>query len=62
MKDTATMPPNLLKIAKIRSGYNQALNNLNEAKHSFNITSLRAPFDRIISNLNILPIVIKVNC
>ncbi|MCU4177643.1 efflux RND transporter periplasmic adaptor subunit [Carboxylicivirga sp. N1Y90] len=51
MKDTATMPPNLLKIAKIRSGYNQALSNLSEAKYNFDNTTIRAPFEGVVSNL-----------
>ena len=49
--DTAKIPPNILKMAKIRSGYNQALSNLNESKRNYANTRVVAPISGLIANL-----------
>jgi len=51
LKDTAKTPANILKMARIRSGYNQALSNLKDAKRNFANTSIKAPFNGVIANL-----------
>ena len=51
LKDTAAIPSHVFKIAKIRSGYNQALNNLCQAKHNYQNTFVRAPFAGRVANL-----------
>ena len=49
--DTAKVRSNLLKMAKIRSGYNQALSNLNEAKRNYADTRIVAPINGVVANL-----------
>ena len=51
LKDTAKVPANILKMARIRSGYNQALSNLKEAKRNYAATFITAPFSGVIANL-----------
>jgi len=51
LKDTAKVPASILKMARIRSGYNQALSNLKDAKRNYASTSIKAPFNGIIANL-----------
>jgi membrane fusion protein, multidrug efflux system len=52
LKDSANVPPNVMKIAKIRSGYMEGANNLRIARHNLEKGSLRAPFSGAIANLN----------
>lgn len=51
MKDSASIPVNILKMARIRSGYNQAWSNLQEAQRNFAHTSVTAPITGVIANL-----------
>ena len=51
MKDSASIPVNILKMARIRSGYNQAWSNLREAQRNFAHTSVKAPISGVIANL-----------
>jgi len=51
ISDTARVPRNILKMAKIRSGYNQALSNLNEAKRNYENTKITAPVSGLVANL-----------
>jgi len=51
MKDSASIPVNILKMARIRSGYNQAWSNLQEAQRNFAHTSVTAPIKGVIANL-----------
>lgn len=51
MKDSVRVPANILKMAKIRSGYNQARSNLQEAQRNFENTSIKAPISGVVANL-----------
>lgn len=51
MNDTASVPLNILKMARIRSGYNKAMSNLSEARRNFAHTSIEAPISGVIANL-----------
>ncbi|TAJ08601.1 efflux RND transporter periplasmic adaptor subunit [Marinilabiliaceae bacterium JC017] len=51
LKDSAGIPANILKMARIRSGYNQALSNLQEAERNFTHTSVLAPISGVVANL-----------
>ncbi len=51
LKDSASVPTNILKMARIRSGYNQAWSNLQEAQRNFAHTSVKAPISGVIANL-----------
>jgi len=51
VKDTAKVPANILKMARIRSGYNQALSNLKDAQRNYSNTIIKAPFDGVVANL-----------
>lgn len=50
--DTSKLPKEMLKVAKIKSGYSQAMNNYQEAKFDFDNVTLRAPFDGLIANVS----------
>lgn len=49
--DTSKIDKHILNNLKIQSGYEQALNRLNQAKHNYNKTFLYAPIDGSIANL-----------
>lgn len=51
LKDSANIPQQVMKIAKIRSGYQQSLNNYEMAKYNFEMSTLRAPISGVIANL-----------
>lgn len=51
LKDSASVPANILKMAKIRSGYNQALSNLQEAERNYAYTLVKAPIGGRVANL-----------
>lgn len=51
LSDTSRVPPNILKMARIRSGYNQALSNYNEARRNYADTRVKAPIDGVVANL-----------
>jgi RND family efflux transporter MFP subunit len=55
LKDSLRAPANLLKMAKIRSGYNQALSNLSEAQRNLALTEVKAPISGIVANLEARP-------
>ncbi|MEZ7954671.1 MAG: efflux RND transporter periplasmic adaptor subunit [Bacteroidales bacterium] len=50
-KDTANIPKDILKVAKVRSGYISSINDLKLAKLELNNANLRAPFSGKIANL-----------
>lgn len=51
LKDSANIPAEVLRIAKIRSGYTQEQNNLNLARYNLDAATLYAPFDGVVANL-----------
>ncbi len=51
LTDTAEVPPTILKMARIRSGYNQATSNLKEAERNLSHTSVKAPISGVVANL-----------
>jgi multidrug efflux pump subunit AcrA (membrane-fusion protein) len=51
LTDTASMPANILKMTRIRSGYNSALSNLTQAKRNLAQTVIKAPISGVVSNL-----------
>ncbi len=53
LKDSAQVPANILKMAKIKSGYNQAKGNLKEAERNFAHTSVKAPISGLVANLEL---------
>ena len=53
INDSARIPPEVMKIAKIRSNYEQSHNNFRLAKYNFEMTTLHAPFNGVIANLTV---------
>lgn len=51
LKDSTNIPPQVMKIAKIRSGYDQSINNYATAKNNLDMATLRAPFSGVVANL-----------
>lgn len=51
LNDSTKIPAEILRIAKIRSGYTQEQNNLAMAQYNFNAATLYAPFDGVVANL-----------
>ncbi len=51
LKDSAKVPANILKMVKIRSGFNQALSNQKEAERNFAHTMIKAPIGGVVANL-----------
>jgi RND family efflux transporter MFP subunit len=49
--DSLKIPAEVLRIAKIRSNYEQNLNNFATAEYNFQAVTLYAPFDGVIANL-----------
>lgn len=53
--DTTKVPEELLKIAKIKSGYTSAVQNYKMARYDFENTTLTAPFRGVVANLSAKP-------
>jgi RND family efflux transporter MFP subunit len=53
ISDTANIPTDVMRIAKIRSNYDQSQNNYLIAEYNLNATTLYAPFDGLIANLTV---------
>lgn len=53
--DTAKVPAELLKVAKIRSGYSTARQNYKMAESDYNNATLTAPFRGVVANLSAKP-------
>jgi len=51
LKDTASVSENVLKMCKIRSGFNTAESSLEEAKRNLSYTKIIAPISGVVSNL-----------
>ena len=51
LKDSLNIPPNVMRIAKIRSSYDQNMNNYKLAKYQLDHATLRAPFNGVVANL-----------
>lgn len=51
-KDTTQLPKEVLRIAKLKSGYSTAITQYQKANHDFLSTRLVAPFDGVVANLN----------
>lgn len=51
LKDSARIPPETLKIARTKSGYDKALYDLEIAEHNLKASELRAPFSGVVANL-----------
>ncbi|MFA8432980.1 MAG: efflux RND transporter periplasmic adaptor subunit [Marinifilaceae bacterium] len=51
-KDTAQIPREVLRIAKLKSGFATATNAYTKAQHDYRATRLIAPFDGVVANLN----------
>ena len=49
--DLQNIPADIMKIAKIRSNYEQSQNNYDIAQYNFDAATLYAPFDGIVANL-----------
>jgi RND family efflux transporter MFP subunit len=52
LSDTASVPPNILEMALIRSNYNNAVSALAEARRNLSQTTIAAPISGVIANLN----------
>jgi RND family efflux transporter MFP subunit len=53
MSDTLNIPVDIMKVAKIRSNYEQSQNNYITAEYNLDAATLYAPFDGMIANLAI---------
>ncbi len=53
LSDSAQIPPEVMKIAKIRSNYEQSRNNYKIARYNLEMTTLYAPFNGVIANLTV---------
>lgn len=51
LEDSAGIPENIFKIAKLRSGYSAALQDLRNAENDLRNTVLRAPFQGVVANI-----------
>lgn len=54
-KDTTNVPPDLLHVAKIRSGYESARFNYQKAQDNYDRATLVAPFAGVVANLSVRP-------
>ncbi len=54
-RDTSKVPPELLKIIKIRSGYLSSVSDLRQAEEDLKNTTLKAPFSGKVANLTAKP-------
>ncbi len=55
LKDSLKVPEHIWNMARIRSGYNAALNDLAEARYQISGTRLRAPISGVVSGLEVKP-------
>ena len=55
LKDSLRVPENIWSMARIKSGYNAALNELAEARYQMTGTRLIAPVDGVVSGLEVKP-------
>jgi RND family efflux transporter MFP subunit len=53
IRDSASIPPDVLRIAKVRSNYEQSLNSYTLAKYNLDAAVLYAPFGGIVANLTV---------
>lgn len=53
LSDSTRIPPEIMKIAKIRSNYEQSHNNYIMAKYNLNMATLYAPFNGVVANLTV---------
>lgn len=53
LSDSTHTPPEIMKIAKIRSNYEQSRSNYIMAKYNLDMTTLYAPFNGVIANLTV---------
>ena len=51
VSDTTQIADNILKMLRIRSGYDRALSNLKEAERNFTFTNITAPINGTVANL-----------
>lgn len=51
IKDTLQIPADIFQLAKIKSGYDQSLNQYELAKYNYENSILYAPFDGVVANL-----------
>ncbi|PZX09949.1 RND family efflux transporter MFP subunit [Breznakibacter xylanolyticus] len=49
--DTSRIPANMMKMARIRSGYNSAATALSEARRNLSLATITAPIGGVVSNL-----------
>jgi len=54
-RDTVAIPDNILKMARSKSGYDQALTDLEVARHEYHQLWLTAPYTGVIANLEASP-------
>lgn len=50
-KDTTNIPKEFINVARIKSGYNKAIADLEMSSYNLKVSELRAPFDGLIANL-----------
>jgi RND family efflux transporter MFP subunit len=53
LRDSLSIPSDVLRIAKVRSNYDQSMNNYIVAKYNLDAATLYAPFGGIIANLTL---------
>jgi len=51
VKDTGRLSPNILKMAKLRSGLSQAYYDLREAEEQYSLATVTAPFPGLVANM-----------
>ncbi len=51
LADSSQIPPKIMKIAKIKSNYDQSMNNYKEAEYNLKASTLYAPFSGVVANL-----------
>ena len=54
-RDTSKIPPEIVKVVRLKSGYNDAVFNLKQAQDELEKTVLRAPFAGIVANITAKP-------
>jgi len=54
-RDSVEIPENILRMARAKSGYDQALTDLEVAEHEYHLVWLTAPYDGVIANLEAKP-------
>jgi RND family efflux transporter MFP subunit len=53
LSDTLKIPPEVMKIAKIKSNYLQSQNNYTTAEYNLKAATLQAPFSGVVANLTV---------